>query len=628
MRAGKVKALVHQARTTLIAERDAREQPCDEVREQIATARGGALRRGPLRRHLRLCAPCRAYRDAVAAQRRTLARGAAGGAERWAEGGHPRRRDRRRRAQVSAPAAGRQAGRERDRRGWRGRRRRRARRHPQAAAAPTRGEGRRAHPGPDGSPARGRWWPSASGSSARSTCSGSGARASRRASGPPPAERPRRTPQRGGQPARPGARPPRREARGPRRAGHARARQRRQAGQGPQGAAARRARRARRRRSRIPTKPKHATGQPRLGCGGGASRVIHSDEGIPRMSRSLLIALLAALALPGLALAANVKGTSGDDTLTGTPNADRIFGKAGNDKIDGLAGNDRLFGGRGNDTVNGGDGNDGIHGGSGDDTLDGGDGNDRIRGGKDTLNGGAGNDRIRLQGRRHVDGGDGNDRIRAGHGADKVTAAPATTSCGSATTRPTPSTAARARHRVRRQGRHAPAASTRRSAATASREPQPKPTHPRTRRSPTTPRSSGGSARMPAPGPSSPRPASVRAARASRRRRLLTPPCILCIHTRYALPGPRLARRRARARLRDQARAGGALRQRRRAAQHRPGLHEPAAPPARRARRRRGGARGRPRPPRLPPDRRRARARSRSGSAPPAARPGCATTSS
>jgi len=73
VRAEKVKALVHQARTTLIAERDAREQPCEEIREQIASARGGALRRGPLRRHLRLCPPCRAYRDAVATQRRTLA---------------------------------------------------------------------------------------------------------------------------------------------------------------------------------------------------------------------------------------------------------------------------------------------------------------------------------------------------------------------------------------------------------------------------------------------------------------------------------------------------------------------------------------------------------------------------
>jgi len=73
VRPGKVKALIHQARTTLIAEREARDAPCDSIREQLATARGGALRRGPLRRHLRLCAPCRAYRDAVAEQRRALA---------------------------------------------------------------------------------------------------------------------------------------------------------------------------------------------------------------------------------------------------------------------------------------------------------------------------------------------------------------------------------------------------------------------------------------------------------------------------------------------------------------------------------------------------------------------------
>jgi len=73
VRTGKVKALVHQARTTLIAERDAREMPCEGIREQLATARGGALRRGPLRRHLRLCAPCRAYGAAVTDQRRALA---------------------------------------------------------------------------------------------------------------------------------------------------------------------------------------------------------------------------------------------------------------------------------------------------------------------------------------------------------------------------------------------------------------------------------------------------------------------------------------------------------------------------------------------------------------------------
>jgi RNA polymerase sigma factor (sigma-70 family) len=73
VRAGKVKALIHQARTTLIAEREARETPCEAIREQLSTARGGALRRGPLRRHLRVCAGCSAYRDAVSEQRRALA---------------------------------------------------------------------------------------------------------------------------------------------------------------------------------------------------------------------------------------------------------------------------------------------------------------------------------------------------------------------------------------------------------------------------------------------------------------------------------------------------------------------------------------------------------------------------
>jgi RNA polymerase sigma factor (sigma-70 family) len=73
VRTDKVKALIHQARTTLIAERDARERPCEDVREQLATARAGVLRRGPLRRHLRQCPSCSAYRDAVAEQRRALA---------------------------------------------------------------------------------------------------------------------------------------------------------------------------------------------------------------------------------------------------------------------------------------------------------------------------------------------------------------------------------------------------------------------------------------------------------------------------------------------------------------------------------------------------------------------------
>jgi hypothetical protein len=69
----KVKALVFQARSALIADREARSTPCTEIREQLEVASGGALRRGPLRRHLRQCEPCRIYRTAVADQRAGLA---------------------------------------------------------------------------------------------------------------------------------------------------------------------------------------------------------------------------------------------------------------------------------------------------------------------------------------------------------------------------------------------------------------------------------------------------------------------------------------------------------------------------------------------------------------------------
>jgi RNA polymerase sigma factor (sigma-70 family) len=69
----KVKALVYQARSALVADRDARETPCQDIREQLSTARGGELRRGPLRRHLNLCAGCRDFQLAVGAQRQSLA---------------------------------------------------------------------------------------------------------------------------------------------------------------------------------------------------------------------------------------------------------------------------------------------------------------------------------------------------------------------------------------------------------------------------------------------------------------------------------------------------------------------------------------------------------------------------
>jgi RNA polymerase sigma factor (sigma-70 family) len=69
----KVKALVFQARSSLIASRAARELPCHEVREQLANLRGGSLRRNTLRRHLRACEGCRGFQAEVKAQRRALA---------------------------------------------------------------------------------------------------------------------------------------------------------------------------------------------------------------------------------------------------------------------------------------------------------------------------------------------------------------------------------------------------------------------------------------------------------------------------------------------------------------------------------------------------------------------------
>lgn len=69
----RVKALVYQARRALAERRRARAVPCERVREELATAPGRALRRSLLRRHLRECAGCTAFRADVAQQRRALA---------------------------------------------------------------------------------------------------------------------------------------------------------------------------------------------------------------------------------------------------------------------------------------------------------------------------------------------------------------------------------------------------------------------------------------------------------------------------------------------------------------------------------------------------------------------------
>lgn len=106
--------------------------------------------------------------------------------------------------------------------------------------------------------------------------------------------------------------------------------------------------------------------------------------------------------------------STGDDTLTGTDNADFISGDSGNDTINGLGGGDLLLGDDGNDTINGGDGDDRLYGLAGNDTLSGDAGDDLIRGGagNDTLNGGDGNDLL-------IDG-DGSDIFNGDAGNDFI----------------------------------------------------------------------------------------------------------------------------------------------------------------------------------------------------------------
>lgn len=133
-----------------------------------------------------------------------------------------------------------------------------------------------------------------------------------------------------------------------------------------------------------------------------------------------------------------INGTAGDDTLTGTLNAETI---------NGLAGNDTLKSGGGNDTLNGGAGDDFVFSGAGNDTVDGGDGYDHlyftdatagvsINMASGTATGGAGSDTITgfelLFGSSFSDtfvgndasvgflGGEGNDTITGGAGRDHL----------------------------------------------------------------------------------------------------------------------------------------------------------------------------------------------------------------
>ena len=140
-------------------------------------------------------------------------------------------------------------------------------------------------------------------------------------------------------------------------------------------------------------------------------------------SFALLVTAALSLAAPAM------RGTNGDDTLTGTDSRDRIRA---------YAGNDRIAAGKDNDTIEAGPGRDLVFSGYGDDTVNGGPGNDLIfaQRGVDTINGGEGSDELWALARKDVtkqpnepadtlDGGPGHDLFRVRDGeADKVTCGP------------------------------------------------------------------------------------------------------------------------------------------------------------------------------------------------------------
>ena len=73
VRREKVKALVFQAREALMRAREAREAPCVEIREQLATVTGRVPRRSMARSHIDRCPGCAQFERDVRHQRAALA---------------------------------------------------------------------------------------------------------------------------------------------------------------------------------------------------------------------------------------------------------------------------------------------------------------------------------------------------------------------------------------------------------------------------------------------------------------------------------------------------------------------------------------------------------------------------
>lgn len=80
------------------------------------------------------------------------------------------------------------------------------------------------------------------------------------------------------------------------------------------------------------------------------------------------------IGMPSLVLSefgVTIWGDTGNDSITGTSQADHLFGEAGNDRLTGYDGADLLTGGAGNDRLSGSAGDDTLLGGSGRDVLTG-----------------------------------------------------------------------------------------------------------------------------------------------------------------------------------------------------------------------------------------------------------------
>ena len=129
------------------------------------------------------------------------------------------------------------------------------------------------------------------------------------------------------------------------------------------------------------------------------------------------------------------EGTSGDDSITGTPGPDVILGGDGRDRLRSGLGDDLVCGGPGDDVIVGAAGNDTLAGGPGVDRVRGGSGNDTLLGddeadllvggsGADDIDGGPGDDQLR--------GGGDADTIRGGLGIDRINGGGADDTCGDA----------------------------------------------------------------------------------------------------------------------------------------------------------------------------------------------------